>query len=548
MMPCKTVRTRRLALYGSGVAMFVLGVSAAAIAPNAVRAQEVVQQLPNPATATLNDAMRRLSRNPASLPALLDAGRASIDLDDTDAAEGFFRRAASAAPNDGAVMAGLALVAVRRRDPQTALALFDQADAAGADLAPYAADHGLALDLVGRNAEAQERYNVALGNGGNVEVERRLALSYAIAGDEAASEATLLPLLQRRDVPAYRTRAFALAILGREEEAVSIAEAMLPARIARRMEPYLRTMQQLSPSQQAAAANLGVFPTTAEIGRDPAPLARRMDMTAPPSPSGQSDARLIPGGAPLGPAAAAAAAPTPAPAPVVRPDPTPPPVREPEIVFASAAARETVQELPQIAPPAPTPAPTPAPVPEPVPAPVPVVVAVLATPAPSFSIAEPAAQSAPAPLAQAAPVAEVEVSLAEAFSSFRLTEALPAVQTTSGAVDITAIEPRREVRPPPPPPAPPPPPPHPSRHWVQVATGQDIAAFRFDWRRLVRQADGALANREAYRARWGQTNRLVTGPFASTREAQAFVAQLGEKGIDAFRFTSSAGEEVVALN
>ena len=93
-----------------------------------------------------------------------------------------------------------------------------------------------------------------------------------------------------------------------------------------------------------------------------------------------------------------------------------------------------------------------------------------------------------------------------------------------------------------------PPPRHPSRIWVQVATGQDIAAFRFDWRRMVREADGLLDRREPHRARWGQTNRLLVGPFASTREANQFVTQLGEKGIDAFRFTSSAGEEVVALN
>lgn len=520
------------------MALFVLAFAATVVGPVQGQAQEVVQQLPNPASATLNDAMRRLSRNPVSLPALLDAGRASIDLDDTDAAEGFFRRATAVAPRDGAVLAGLALVAVRRRDPQTALSLFDQANAAGTDLASYAADHGLALDLVGRNAEAQERYAVALGSGGNVEIERRLALSYAIAGDEAASEATLLPLLQRRDVPAYRTRAFALAILGREEEAVSIAEAMLPARIARRMEPYLRTMQQLSPSQQAAAANLGVFPPTTEIGREPVQLARRMDLTATPSPSGQSDARLIPGGEPLGPPAVAAAAPaSPAPAMAVIEElpalvqPEPAPASEPGIIFASASANETVQPLPE-------------PVPEPAPAPAsaPVGVAVLAVPGPSFSIADPA----PAPVA--APPAEMEVSLAEAFSAFRLSEAVPAVQSAPGAVDITAIVPRREVRPPPTPPAPPPPPPHPSRHWVQVATGQDAAAFRFDWRRLVRQADGVLANREPHRARWGQTNRLVTGPFASTREAQAFITQLGAKGIDAFRFTSSAGEEVIEIN
>ncbi len=489
-----------------------------------------MQQLPNPASVTLNEALRRLSRSPTSLPALLDAGRSSLELNDTDAAEGFFLRAAAVAPNDGAVLAGLALVAVRQVDPHTALRLFEQARAAGENLDPHAADHGLAYDLVGRNAEAQERYGVALSRGGNVEVERRLALSYAIGGDQDASEATLLPLLQRRDVAAYRTRAFALAILGREEEAVSIAEVMLPARIARRMDPYLRNMRQLTPSQQAAAANLGVFPTNGEAGREPVQLTRSMDLTAPPAQTGQSDSRLIPGGEPLGPAARAPMEQV----PVVQ-------TRLAETTIAQAPA-----ELPALVQQAEASSPTPA-VPEPVvPEPVvpePIVAVAEEVIGPSFSIAEPARVSEPEPAPEPEPI-----SLAEAFASFDLPPADPPVRAAPGAVDITAIVPVREVRrPPPPPPSPPPPPPHPSRHWVQVATGQDVAAFRFDWRRLVREADGALAGRQPYRARWGQTNRLVTGPFASTREANAFVTELGEKGIDAFRFTSAAGEEVLAL-
>ncbi|HSG57571.1 MAG TPA: tetratricopeptide repeat protein [Paracoccaceae bacterium] len=499
--------------------------------PTTGATQEVVQQLPNPASVTLNEALRRLSRSPTSLPALLDAGRSSLELNDTDAAEGFFLRAAAVAPNDGAVLTGLALVAVRQVDPHTALRLFEQARAAGENLDPHAADHGLAYDLVGRNAEAQERYGVALSRGGNVEVERRLALSYAIGGDQDASEATLLPLLQRRDVAAYRTRAFALAILGREEEAVSIAEVMLPARIARRMDPYLRNMRQLTPSQQAAAANLGVFPTNGEEGREPVQLTRSMDLTAPPAQSGQSDSRLIPGGEPLGPVARAPSEQV----PVVQ-------SRLAETTIAQAQV-----ELPALVQQAEVFAPPPA-VPEPV---VPEVA--VAVPeeviGPSFSIAEPAALPARTPEPAPEPEPEPEpISLAEAFASFDLPPADPPVRAAPGAVDITAIVPVREVRrPPPPPPSPPPPPPHPSRHWVQVATGQDVAAFRFDWRRLVREADGALAGRQPYRARWGQTNRLMTGPFASTREANAFVTELSEKGIDAFRFTSAAGEEVLAL-
>lgn len=141
------------------------------------------------------------------------------------------------------------------------------------------------------------------------------------------------------------------------------------------------------------------------------------------------------------------------------------------------------------------------------------------------------------------------VDLAEAFAEFGATGSSLPVTAAAGAVDLTRIQIARErpPPPPPPPPAPPPPPPppaHPSRHWVQVATGGDVAAFRFDWRRLRREADGLLDSREAFHARWGQTNRLLTGPFPTAAAANAFVRELSENGVDAFRFTSAAGEEV----
>ena len=431
-------------------------------APQA-QAQEVVQQLPDEASLELTQALQRLGRNPSSVPALLDAARASLALNDEDAALGFFSRAQAVAPEDGSVMAGLALVALRRGDAVTALQLFADADAAGHRLGPYAAERGLALDLVGRNSDAQRLYRQSLDENPNDVVTRRLALSYAIAGDAARSESTLLPLLQRQDTAAYRTRAFALAILGRGDEAVSIAETMLPGRLSGRLEPYLRHMPRLTRAQQAAAANLGRFPATAEMGRDDqrvARAARNPEKRSPPAQAG-IDARLIPEGPPMGQNVASA-------------------------------------ELP------PAPAPVPAPVPE----------------------------------------EEEKLTLAEAFSGFTLEASAgnPAAPR-QGAVDITRIQPAREA----PRPAPPPPPAHPSRHWVQVATGQDTSAFRFDWRRLVRRSEGLLEGREAFRARWNNTNRLVTGPFDSAREAQQFVTQLSGAGISAFRWTSDAGEEVAKL-
>lgn len=495
------------------------GAATACLMPvSAAQAQAVVQQLPNPATERLNEAMRRLSRNPASLPALVDAGRASIELDDVDAADGFFNRALAVESGNGSALAGKALVALRRQEPGQALALFDWAQAAGEDLAPYAAEQGLAHDLVGENARAQELYGVALGRGENNEVLRRLALSHAISGNQSAFEEVLLPLLQRQDLAAYRTRAFGLAILGREEEAVTIAETMLPQRLSRRLAPYLRYMPRLTPVQQAMAANLGRFPAAAEMGHESPQLARRIERPASPRPSNNADQRLIPDGEPLGRASASAGRVEELPAigSPRAPEPAPPPP-SPEAAVAAAVAQmeqraESGSSVAQAVP----------------------------APAPGFSIAQAAIEPAQAQVEEV----QEQVSLADAFADFLLPDTRAPVRPAAGAVDITAFEPTREVREPEPPPLPK----HPSRHWAQVATGQDTAAFRFDWRRIARSSNGVLDGFTPYRASWNASNRLLTGPFDSAGEAQRFVTRLAEEGIDAFRFTSTEGEEVIALN
>ena len=82
---------------------------------------------------------------------------------------------------------------------------------------------------------------------------------------------------------------------------------------------------------------------------------------------------------------------------------------------------------------------------------------------------------------------------------------------------------------------------------MQVATGQDTGAFRWDWRRIVRNSDGLLDGREAFMTPWGESHRLVTGPFSSGSEAQAMVSRLKVQGIDSFRYTSAVGEEMTPV-
>lgn len=566
----------RLAAGGALCALFLpQALAAQGVAESLSR--EVVQPLPPPATADLTEALRRIAADPRDVEALLMAGRASLKLEDPDAAIGFFTRARDIGTDGGMAKAGIAAALVYRKMPVEALRLFGEADAEGAPPESFAADYGLALDLVGDNVRAQTYYRLVLDDRADEEVTRRLALSQAIGGDQAASEMTLLPLLQRQDLAAYRARAFALAALGKTEEAVAIAEAIMPASLAARIAPYLRYMPRLTRAQQAAAANFGHFPEASAIGKDDpriAELARAAGgARVVSSPTG---GRLVPAGAPLGPSVQPAP-PPPVAIAVEEPEPprqeavppAAPGVGQPSGVIEIAAAEPAPPGFED------TGAPTePAP-PDPEPGDLPRPSFSMALAEPSFAAEEggvifdlaasanndsgtisledvgqgtdqepapveqpPAADTVPAASPSAAPPPQ-PISLADAFADFGPPVAQP--DPAPGAVDISAIEIAREARPEPPKPV------IPSRVWVQVATGRDRSALAFDWRRIVREGGAAMQGKSGHVVRWGQTNRLVTGPFGNRQQAQAFVATLKQAGIDSFMFVSEEGEAVDPL-
>lgn len=537
--------------------MISTGRLAAAVALLALAAQaervsaqrEIVQPLPAEGERRLGDALSRLARNSLDVTALLDAGEAALELGDIDAAIGFFGRANELSPGNSRSKVGLAKAYTRSRRPVEALRLFAEAEQAGVANARMAEDRGLAFDLVGDSASAQQLYRLALANGAGPEATRRLALSLAISGDREGFEGALLPLLQQRDVAAFRTRAFGLAILGDAREAKDIANTMLPAGIGGRMAAYFEYMPRLTKAQQAAAGNLGVFPRTASIGTDDAGIAGYagdavqiaragpppVRQASTPSPaaadprSRQTRRRPDLTGSKATSAGASAGASVAAPAPA------------PDDVPSSPPAASAV--------PAPSPAPsltTTLTEPEPAPQPdtAPVVIA-RADPPPSVPMGTTVLPPPPPPPPPAPIQPEPEpqpASVADAFDGFTLAPGTP-TPSASGAVDITRIAIPREREEP----KPPPPPAHPARHWVQVATGKDVSALKFDWRRISRKAEGKLDGKGPFVTPWVEANRLLSGPYDSAAKAREMVKELKELGVDCFTFTSAEGEVIEKL-
>ncbi|WP_428332195.1 tetratricopeptide repeat protein [Novosphingobium sp.] len=85
-----------------------------------------------------------------------------------------------------------------------------------------------------------------------------------------------------------------------------------------------------------------------------------------------------------------------------------------------------------------------------------------------------------------------------------------------------------------------------SRIWVQVLTGGDRDKMAGEWRALVRRAHG-LKGRKAWLTPWHSNFRLLTGPFDSDADAQAFIAELRKDGVSGFEWNSPAGQAIDSL-
>ena len=229
------------------------------------------------ASAALARYVRNLASDPKDFDSLIGAGRAALELGDTQAAAGFFARADEINPRSPLPQAGMGAVSVDSGNAKGAMPYFTRAQQLGATPAMLGCDRGLAYDMLGQQAQAQADYRAALSGADADEARRRLALSLAISGDKANALATLAPMSASGDATTTRVRAFILALTGDSNAAMTAVDAAMPGSWAS-VAPFLQRLPSLAAGQKAAAVNLGIFPDAN------APIVSYASTTPPPAP------------------------------------------------------------------------------------------------------------------------------------------------------------------------------------------------------------------------------------------------------------------------
>ena len=591
-------RARRLAA-AAGALLLTSAITTPALAFQAATPDAATKAAMDKRTAArtlLSSALGRLATNSNDAAALLDAGRASNELEDYRAAVGFLTRAEQASPRDGAVKAALGSAMVHMESPTRALDYFGEAQLLGAPERLFLADRGLARDLLGQQDAAQRDYQLALSIAPNDEVTRRYALSLGISGEPDRAVQLLTPQLRAQDRAAWRLRAMILAMNGRDAEATEIVNATMPPALAQNILPYLTQMDRLNPAQQAAAAHFGRFPS-GELGprRKPVQVAAATPAPTPP-PAVTTGKRAERSKPPASAMPKPASKPAPKPVPAVSPAPRPAASAVPVPAAAPPASQPPAAHSPAPAAagsPAPVPARTevaiatpPAPVSS---APAPSTAAPVApigtnpvqssTPVgPGFSIAD-VGRPAPAPAAvpmtpppSIAPVGSAVTpeaplaSLAAIASSIEIPpEELARPDNAIGAdtlaklredkkradaaeeakrekeeaaakakaeADAKAKAEAAEKKA------------NPARIWVQIATGANAKALAFDYGKFAKKNPARFKGKSAATTEWGKTRRLLVGPFKDRAAAQDWLGDYKKAGGDGFLFNSDAGQSV----
>jgi Flp pilus assembly protein TadD len=178
----------------------------------------------------LHIAQQALAANPRSVPAMVRVAQAQAALGQRDQAERGFRQALTLAPADPGASLGLGRLLLAN-DPAAAADILLRLTTRDPRNVAVLIDLGIARDLLGRHAEAQRSYRLALTvDPGRQAAEINLGLSLALSGDVRQALVILRPIASGPGVsPRVRQDlAVALVLAGDDAEAAKVLHTDMP--------------------------------------------------------------------------------------------------------------------------------------------------------------------------------------------------------------------------------------------------------------------------------------------------------------------------------
>jgi hypothetical protein len=85
------------------------------------------------------------------------------------------------------------------------------------------------------------------------------------------------------------------------------------------------------------------------------------------------------------------------------------------------------------------------------------------------------------------------------------------------------------------------------RIWLQLASGSNAGALPDQFKRLSSRYKDLFDGISGYVSEGPDRARLLIGPFKSSRDAEVFAEDLASVNVDAFSWTSPAGQAVRKL-
>ena len=200
-----------------------------------------------------------VARNATNTAALVKLGDTELALGDTARAEGTFRAAVAASPGSREASIGLGVTLLARGDAAGALPVLEPAARASRD-PRVLRNYGVALDLLGRQAEAQAAYRRGLASSpADPDLHANLALSLAISGDLAGAQNEVGTAVNMPNAP-ERVRinqVMLLAMAGRTVDAQAAGRHLAdPSGAGPLIERGERAKAAMDPAGRAAALGL----------------------------------------------------------------------------------------------------------------------------------------------------------------------------------------------------------------------------------------------------------------------------------------------------